>query len=116
MGAKSGRLPGELSGGERQRAAIARILVRRKPVMLLDEPFASLGPALAAEMLGLVGGVASKTGAAVLLVTHDPQEALAFAPRTIFLDAGKIAYDGPAADMERNGGEPVRRYQGGRTS
>lgn len=113
LAGKAARRPGELSGGERQRVAIARLLVRRKPLLLLDEPFASLGPALAADMLDLVSDVASRTGAAVLLVTHDPREALRFATRTIFLDAGGVVYDGPSAELEARGGEAARRYLGG---
>lgn len=104
--------PPDLSGGERQRAAIARLLVRERPLLLLDEPFSSLGPALAREMLGLVMQVADRTGAAALLVTHDPSEAEAFASRIIFLDHGAVVYDGPSAELEARGGEAVQRYLG----
>ena len=53
LAGKEKRLPRELSGGERQRVALARVLVRDRPVLLLDEPFASLGPALRDDMLEL---------------------------------------------------------------
>ena len=70
-----GRRPGQLSGGQQGRAALARALLRARPLLLLDEPFAALGPALKAEMLALVRAVADETGATVLMVTHDPQDA-----------------------------------------
>ena len=61
LAGKEKRLPRELSGGERQRVALARVLVRDRPVLLLDEPFASLGPALRNDMLDLVAGAARGT-------------------------------------------------------
>lgn len=82
------RRPAQLSGGQRSRVALARVLLRREPLLLLDEPFAALGPGLRKEMLGLVREVAAETGATVLIVTHDPQEAQGFAARTIFVDCG----------------------------
>jgi thiamine transport system ATP-binding protein len=62
LAGKEERLPSELSGGERQRVALARALVRRRPLLLLDEPFASLGPALRRDMVDLVRDLAGKTG------------------------------------------------------
>ena len=62
LAGKEKRLPRELSGGERQRVALARVLVRDRPVLLLDEPFASLGPALRDDMLDLVAGVHAERG------------------------------------------------------
>ncbi len=81
------RRPAELSGGQIGRAALARALLRARPVLLLDEPFAALGPALRAEMVALVNEVADETGALVLMVTHDPVDARAMA-RTVFVEGG----------------------------
>jgi thiamine transport system ATP-binding protein len=83
------RRPGELSGGQQSRVALARVLVRRKPIMLLDEPFSALGPALRTEMLDLVKAVAAETGATVLMVSHDPDDALWIADLTIYLGEGR---------------------------
>ena len=82
------RRPAQLSGGQASRAALARALLRARPVLLLDEPFAALGPALRAEMLTLVREVASETGALVLMVTHDPEDARALGGDTSFLAEG----------------------------
>ncbi|WP_304614065.1 thiamine ABC transporter ATP-binding protein, partial [Paracoccus sp. (in: a-proteobacteria)] len=72
------RRPAALSGGQQSRVALARVLLRARPLLLLDEPFAALGPALKSEMLTLLAQVASDT--TVLMVTHDPADARAFAP------------------------------------
>jgi len=90
------RLPGSLSGGERQRVAIARALVRRKPVLLLDEPFAALGPRLRRDMLALIRQLQTETGMTIGLVTHQPEEATAIAGRIVFIDAGKTVAEGAA--------------------
>ena len=82
------RRPSGLSGGQISRAALARVLLQARPIMALDEPFAALGPALKVEMLEVVDQVAAEIGALVLMVSHDPQDALRFAAQTIFVDAG----------------------------
>ena len=85
------RRPGQMSGGERQRVAIARTLVRDRPVLLLDEPFAALGPALRRDMLDLIADIHRTRHPTVVLVTHDPDDARHAATHTAFLDAGRIA-------------------------
>ena len=90
LGALTHRLPGEVSGGERQRIAIARALVRDRPILLLDEPFAALGPALRADMIALLSEVHRERRLTVLMVTHDPDEARRAASHTAFLAGGRI--------------------------
>lgn len=82
------RRPAQLSGGQASRAALARALLRARPILLLDEPFAALGPALRGEMLALVREVAAETGALVLMVTHDPGDAIALEGQTCFVTDG----------------------------
>ncbi|MDP1701401.1 MAG: thiamine ABC transporter ATP-binding protein [Aestuariivirga sp.] len=82
----------ELSGGERQRIAIARALVRDKPVLLLDEPFTALGPALRRDMLDLVREIQKERKLTVLMVTHQPEDAKYAASRIAFVQIGRIAH------------------------
>jgi len=82
------RIPSELSGGQQSRAALARVLVMARPVILLDEPFAALGPAQRVEMLSLVTDLAARLKATVLMVTHDPTEARALDGHVCFVEDG----------------------------
>ncbi|MER9328063.1 thiamine ABC transporter ATP-binding protein [Mesorhizobium sp. M0152] len=113
LSGKEKRLPRELSGGERQRVALARVLVRDRPVLLLDEPFASLGPALRADMLDLVAAVHAERGMTVVFVTHQPEDARRIAQHVVFLDDGMVAAAGEADDFFAGAGpEEFRRYVG----
>ncbi|MBU2329010.1 MAG: ATP-binding cassette domain-containing protein [Alphaproteobacteria bacterium] len=84
------RLPGSLSGGERQRVAFARALVRHRPVLLLDEPFAALDPGLRAAMVELLVDLHAETRATVLIVTHDPRDVERLADDVTFIDDGHV--------------------------
>ena len=94
------------------RAALARALLRARPILLLDEPFAALGPALKAEMLDLVTETANETGATVLMVTHDPADARHFADLTVLVADGVAAAPVPTAALFANPPSALRDYLG----
>lgn len=102
------RRPGELSGGQQSRAALARVLLTDRPIVLMDEAFAALGPALRAEMLALV--LELLPGALILMVTHDPEDARRWAPRTIFIDEGKVQGPSATGALFADPPEALRRY------
>jgi thiamine transport system ATP-binding protein len=106
------RRQAQLSGGQASRAALARALLRARPILLLDEPFAALGPALRAEMLALVQEVATETGALVLMVTHDPEEALALGGLTAFVADGRVDMPIATDRLLANPSPTVRAYLG----
>jgi thiamine transport system ATP-binding protein len=106
------RLPGQLSGGERQRVALARSLIRHRPLLLLDEPFAALGPALRTEMLELTDLLRKAQGLTVLLVTHDPNEAARIATHTAFIADGKVVMFGPTREILGSDRPEIREYLG----
>lgn len=82
------RKPGELSGGQQSRVALARVLMTDRPIVLMDEAFSALGPAMRAEMIELVKELLPE--ALILMVTHDPEDARRWADRTILVDDGQI--------------------------
>jgi len=109
-----GRRPAQLSGGQASRAALARALLRRRPLLLLDEPFAALGPALKAEMLDLVAGVAAEARSSVLLVTHDPDDARRLASLAVVVADGTASPPRPVAEVLDDPPPALRDYLGTR--
>lgn len=106
------RKPGALSGGQQSRVALARVLVQSRPLLLLDEPFSALGPALRAEMLDLVAGLCAENGATLLMVSHAPEDAQRIADRLVLVDEGVA--EAPVATVEAfaRPSERLRRYLG----
>ena len=112
LGGHGARRPAQLSGGQRGRAALARVLLMRRPLLLLDEPFAALGPALKAEMLALVREVSGEIGATVLMVTHDPDDARAIAEAVIVVSDGRAEPPRPTGPLLSDPPPALRRYLG----
>ncbi len=81
--------------------------------LLLDEPFAALGPALKAEMLGLVEEIAQDTGATVLMVTHDPGDARRFAGKVVLVADGEASMPRPTAELFADPPAALSAYLGG---
>lgn len=89
----------QLSGGERQLVALARALARRAPVLLLDEPFASLDFTRRAHVRAEVRAIAAEWDATALMVTHDLGEAAAVTEHTLHLAEGRVANSGPSEEL-----------------
>ncbi len=106
------RRPADLSGGQQSRVALARAMVRDRAVWLLDEPFSALGPGLRQEMLALVSEMAGAAGATVLMVTHDPEDALRFADQTVFVADGIARAPVPTKALFADPPDALRAYLG----
>jgi iron(III) transport system ATP-binding protein len=108
------RRPHELSGGQQQRVALARALAPRPPLLLLDEPFSSLDARLRARLRGELRALLKSLGVAALLVTHDQDEAFAFADRIGVMRAGRVEqWDTPYAIYHRPATPFVAGFVGG---
>jgi iron(III) transport system ATP-binding protein len=101
------RRPHELSGGQQQRVAVARALAPRPPIVLLDEPFASLDAGLRQSTGRAVAEALRTQGATVLLVTHDQSEALSLADRVAVMRDGRVAQVGSPREVYERPADPA---------
>ncbi|WP_136645002.1 ABC transporter ATP-binding protein [Tabrizicola sp. YIM 78059] len=108
------RRPHQLSGGQQQRGALARALVLRPRLLLLDEPLSNLDAALREEMRGLIRALQRETGITTLVVTHDQSEAVVLADRVALLLDGRLAQEAePDEIFARPASVAVARFIGG---
>ena len=91
----------QLSGGQQQRLAIARVLMQDPDVILADEPFASLDPALTETVASLLIGLAPGDKRTLVITLHDVELALSYFPRIVALREGRMVFDRPRSDVSR---------------
>ncbi len=103
------RMPAELSGGQRQRVGVARALVTRPGLLLMDEPFGALDPVTRESLAGAVRRLHDELRLTTIMVTHDMAEALLLATRVVVMAAGRVVADEtPAALLAGAGGDAAQ--------
>ncbi len=104
------RRPGELSGGQAARVAVARMLLRKKPVALMDEPFSALDPGLRADMANLLADLCEEHGITLVIVAHELRGLERLATRLCLMASGRISLSGDAAALRANPPEPLKPW------
>lgn len=99
LGERLGQRADTLSGGERQMLAIARALVARPELLLLDEPSLGLAPLVVEQIFHTINKLRMRTGMTIVLVEQNATSALAVADRGVVLSLGKVVAEGPAKEL-----------------
>ena len=105
-------MPATLSGGQISRVALARALIRDKPLLMLDEAFGALGPAQRKEMLSYVKQIVAGSKSILLMITHDPLDAKHLANQVIFVEGGVVHNPVKVESFFKKPSTLVRKYLG----
>lgn len=101
------RAPFELSGGQKRRVAIAGVIAMRPKVLILDEPTAGLDPYGKEQILNMITDIKKKSGATVIVISHDVNEITRYATRIVVFNEGKVLYDLPMKELFKHSSELV---------
>lgn len=108
------RYPSELSGGQRQRAGIARALMNRPKIILMDEPFGAVDEITRRKLQEEILRIHGELGGTIVFITHDIEEALKLGSRVLVMDEGQIIQDGTPTEVRKHPATDfVRRLVGG---
>ncbi|PYN34121.1 MAG: ABC transporter ATP-binding protein [Candidatus Rokuibacteriota bacterium] len=99
LGARLSNMGNQLSGGEQQMLAIARALLTNPSVLLMDEPTEGLAPVIVEALAAVLSRLRGEGALSIVLVEQNSRVALAFSPRTVVMDKGRIVYDGESAAL-----------------
>ena len=106
---KAQHYPNELSGGQKQRVAIIRTLIMEPDIILFDEPTSALDPEMVGEVLELIKKVAD-TGKTMIIVSHEMNFVEKVSNRVLFVDSGKIVFDGKTKDFFSSDNERIKEF------
>jgi len=107
------RYPSELSGGQQQRVAVARAMIHRPPILLLDEPLSNLDAQLRVEARQWIREIIKSEGMTAIFVTHDKEEAFAVADKIVILNEGRVEAVGTPQDIyDRMGSRFIAEFLG----
>jgi len=104
---RRGQQAGTLSGGEQQMLALARAMMQRPRLLMVDEPSLGLAPLVVAEIFRILRDLNDREGTTVLLVEQNARNSLALAARAYVLETGRVAFSGPSVELVRH--EAIRR-------
>ena len=102
LGERPTQVAGKLSGGEQQMLALARALIPKPKLLMLDEPSLGLSPSLVTEVFEKIRQISRDTGVSLLIVEQKVREVLPICDRVYSLKLGKIAFDGVPSDLQDN--------------